>query len=207
MAKINIGSYVMIKLPTRSSKLAPAYQGLYTVIRQTQGGSYVLQDETGALMPRDYPPLDLKLISVDETALADELVEVQAIINHRGKIGRREYLVRCKGQGPEEDKWLTPDKFTDLKTIQDYWARREKQELSTTDKIAPTAPKRGRPPKKISNNEAANSAPKRRGRPSKQPKWVGRPPKNTQSNTPVMQKRKAPSRPANTMQRNKRTRI
>ncbi|OAD66989.1 hypothetical protein PHYBLDRAFT_174696 [Phycomyces blakesleeanus NRRL 1555(-)] len=68
------------------------------------------------------------------------------------------------------------------------------------------APKRGRPPKKVSNNEAANGAPKRRGRPPKQPKWVGCPPKNTQPITPVMQKRKAPSRPANTMQRNKRDR-
>ncbi|OAD71901.1 hypothetical protein PHYBLDRAFT_169815 [Phycomyces blakesleeanus NRRL 1555(-)] len=170
IVKINTGSYMMIRLPTRSSKLAPAYQGLYIVIRKTQGGCYVLQDETRALMPRDYPPSDPKLISVDETALADELVEVQAIINHRANIGRREYLVQWKGQGPEEDEWLMPDKFTNLKTIQDYWTRREKQELSTMDKIVPTTPKRGRPPKKVSNNEAANSAPKRRGRPPKQPK-------------------------------------
>ena len=30
----------MIRLPTREGKLAPAYQGPYTVLRKTQGETY-----------------------------------------------------------------------------------------------------------------------------------------------------------------------
>ena len=44
----------MIKVATRAGKLAPAYEGPYTVLRQTQGGSYVLQDETGELINHEF---------------------------------------------------------------------------------------------------------------------------------------------------------
>ncbi|KAG0167033.1 hypothetical protein DFQ30_006471 [Apophysomyces sp. BC1015] len=73
----------MVKTPTRSGKLAPIYEGPYTVIRRAQGGSYVLQDGTGALMACDYTPSELKLISQDDFVPANELYESHAIVEHK----------------------------------------------------------------------------------------------------------------------------
>ncbi|CDH60654.1 hypothetical protein RO3G_15169 [Lichtheimia corymbifera JMRC:FSU:9682] len=39
-------SHVMVRVQSRGSKLAPAFEGPYTVLRKTEGGTYVLQDET-----------------------------------------------------------------------------------------------------------------------------------------------------------------
>ena len=120
-------SHVMAKVHTRGSKLAPTYEGPYTVLRKTEGGSYILQDETGALMPRDYSPSELKLISHNSVISTDDLYEVEAIIAHRGKAGQREYLVRWKGYTPEDDTWQLPEDFTDPDFIQQYWKRRGEQ--------------------------------------------------------------------------------
>ncbi|CDH59310.1 hypothetical protein RO3G_15169 [Lichtheimia corymbifera JMRC:FSU:9682] len=126
-------SHVMVRVQSRGSKLAPAFEGPYTVLRKTEGGTYVLQDETGALMPRDYVPSELKLISQDEVVPIDELYELEAIINHRGKPGRRQYLVRWKGYGPEDDQWLDPDAFTDPAFIMQYWNRRNEKEENSPE--------------------------------------------------------------------------
>ena len=57
------GSYVMVMDVTKRSKLDPMFKGPFKVIRRTQGGSYILQDNDGKLLPRNYAPFALKLIS------------------------------------------------------------------------------------------------------------------------------------------------
>ncbi|KAI1289077.1 hypothetical protein EDD11_009441, partial [Mortierella claussenii] len=43
-------------------KLTPRYEGPYTVVRRTVGGSYVLKDGTGEELGRNFAPSQLKLV-------------------------------------------------------------------------------------------------------------------------------------------------
>ncbi|KAG1060856.1 hypothetical protein G6F42_027845 [Rhizopus arrhizus] len=62
------------------SKLSPLYAGgPYIVVRRTQAGNYILKDETNKLLHRDYTPSESKLVNIDETALENEIFEVEKI--------------------------------------------------------------------------------------------------------------------------------
>ncbi|SAM02959.1 hypothetical protein [Absidia glauca] len=50
------GSHVMVKVKTKHSSLAPSYEGLYTVLHKTTNGTYILKDECGDLLSRNYVP-------------------------------------------------------------------------------------------------------------------------------------------------------
>ncbi|KAG1486913.1 hypothetical protein G6F46_014862 [Rhizopus delemar] len=78
------GSHVMAKVPTMTGSLNPVYDGPYTVIRKTRGGSYVLQDEMGLLMSRDYTPSELKPIDLHNiNEDNEEVYEIEGIVDHR----------------------------------------------------------------------------------------------------------------------------
>ncbi|KAG1457145.1 hypothetical protein G6F57_014950 [Rhizopus arrhizus] len=106
----------------------------YRVVRQTQGGSYILRDIDETLMSRNYSPEELKLISQDEIIPKDELYEIEAIIDHRGEPGNREYLVRWKNYSKDDDSWLTSDAFTDPESINNYWRKLGKS-LNKKDEV------------------------------------------------------------------------
>ncbi|KAI1284278.1 hypothetical protein EDD11_001262, partial [Mortierella claussenii] len=55
------GARVMSVDPIKGDKLAPRYEGPYTVVRRTTGGSYVLKDLTGSELGRKFAPSQLKL--------------------------------------------------------------------------------------------------------------------------------------------------
>jgi len=118
------GSYVMTIDVTRSGKLAPRYEGPYKVVRRTKGGSYVLQDNNGSLLPRNFPPSALKLISQDPVR-AGQTYEVQAVLDHKGHGSKRKYLVHWKGYDQSENTWEPVDNFQDISVINDYWKRRK----------------------------------------------------------------------------------
>ncbi|KAG1437143.1 hypothetical protein G6F56_013247 [Rhizopus delemar] len=123
MMDIDEGTPVMVRLPARSGKLAPLYEGPFIVVRKTQGGTYVLKDETNELLHREYVPSELKVVSVDETEIEAELHEIEAIRDHRGNPGHREYLVKWAGYGERVNTWETADSFTEPKPIHDYWKK------------------------------------------------------------------------------------
>lgn len=93
-----INSHVMKRVLQKKGKLYPDYDGPYTVVRKTKGGSYVLKDEQDQLLPIDIPPSQLKLISQDEIAPVEDVYEVDAIVAHRQEPnGSYLYKVRWKG--------------------------------------------------------------------------------------------------------------
>ena len=123
------GSHVMVRLQTKAGQLAPSYVGPYSVVRKNRGNAYILRDHTGALMPRNYTSVELKLISQDEIIELDDegnelkSYEVQAILNHRGTPTKREYLVRWKNYSSEWDEWISQDQFNATDTLRDYWKK------------------------------------------------------------------------------------
>lgn len=118
-------SHVMKRVLHKKGKLHPEYEGPFTVVRKTKGGSYVLKDESGDLLPIDVPPSQLKLISQDDIVPADELYEVEKIIAHQvNSDGKMTYKVRWKGYGPDDDTWEPYEHFTSTEPITEYWERR-----------------------------------------------------------------------------------
>ena len=115
------GSYVMRRDPSKTSSLQPNYEGPFKVLKRNKGGAYLLQDSTGALLPRSVPPSHLKIISYQNDP-SEQSYELQTILNHRGSIQDREYLVKWKHDHP--DTWLHHSKFNDLDIIREYWSRR-----------------------------------------------------------------------------------
>jgi hypothetical protein len=123
---IDNGTAVMCKIQSsvRAHKLAPIYQGPYIVVRKTAAGNYVLKDEKGELLHRDYVPSELKVVSIDETIFEDEVYEIDTIRDHRGPPNNREYLVQWASYGDREQTWEKASAFTNPhKSIPQYWEK------------------------------------------------------------------------------------
>ncbi|KAG1124350.1 hypothetical protein G6F38_013911 [Rhizopus arrhizus] len=137
LIEIENGTHVMVKLPHRPNKLAPLYEGPYTVVRRTKGGSYVLKDEQNELLHRDYTPSELKIVSIDESIIEDEYYTVEEIRDHRGPSGNREYLVKWAGYGDRANTWEPASNFSDPTFINQYWDKRKQlEERSNKRKVA-----------------------------------------------------------------------
>jgi hypothetical protein len=131
-------SYVMVRDHARRKKLDARFEGPFKVIGKS-GNTYTLQDNSGALLPRNYPPSALKLISADPV-FASESYNVDAILNHRSTPHGYEYLVRWQHYTKEHDSWEPAANFDDEATIANYWTRRKESATA-----APTdAPPAGR---------------------------------------------------------------
>jgi transposase InsO family protein len=120
---IPVGSFVVVRKKGIQKALAPVYEGPYEVIRKTDHNNYTLRDELGVLLPREYTPSELKLVSQDAIVSKEEVYEFDAIVAHRGEPGKREYKVRWKNYTAADDSWITADMFTDPQAIAKYWKR------------------------------------------------------------------------------------
>ncbi|KAI7873415.1 hypothetical protein K492DRAFT_139024 [Lichtheimia hyalospora FSU 10163] len=120
-----INSQVVVVIPENErSKLDTPHDGPFTVVRKTQGGSYVLKDARDKLLGRDYAPSQLKLISQDYDLPCDDIYVVDRIVAHEKVApGKYKYLVRWEGYREEDDTWEPETSFTNAHTIHEYWKR------------------------------------------------------------------------------------
>jgi hypothetical protein len=120
-------------------------------MQKTTHGTYVLKDTTGALASRNYVPSELKSVSHDEN---DDIYEVEAILDHKGTPGRRQYKVRWKGYTSEHDQWVKADDLNAQDELDIYWKRREDREEKEKNKKTKAAPARKRKQSDIENDKS-----------------------------------------------------
>jgi hypothetical protein len=118
-----LGSFVVVKKKGIKKSLTPVYEGPYEVVRKTTNNNYTLRDEMGLLIPRDFTPSELKLVSMDALIAKEEVYEFDGIVDHRGEAGHREYKVRWKNYTAADDSWITANMFTDPQAVTNYWKR------------------------------------------------------------------------------------
>ena len=87
---IHIGTLVMVKNILRSSKQETVWIGPFRIVRQTRGGTYVLQNEDLSLHHREPPRDQLKVIAAENGVPFENLYTVEKILNHRGRGKNRE---------------------------------------------------------------------------------------------------------------------
>lgn len=92
------GSIVMAKEPETKSKLAPLYQGPFTVVPRNVTGAYILRDSTNEVLPRSYAASQLKQVT-QALDCADEYYEIASILGHNfSRDGVVTYAVKWKGK-------------------------------------------------------------------------------------------------------------
>lgn len=123
LLNIPVGSFVVVRKKGIQKSLSPIYEGPYEVVRKTARNNYTLRDELGLLLPREYTPSELKLVSQDAVVAKEDIYEFDAIVDHRGEAGNREYKIRWKNYTAEDDSWITAHMFTDPQAIVNYWKR------------------------------------------------------------------------------------
>jgi hypothetical protein len=114
------GALVMKQVLPRPNKASPAWDGPYFVVRRNRGGSYLLKDATGCLLPGGTPIHQLRLISYENNISPDSF-EVEKIVSHRGPTGNREYLIRWKRFSEADDSWVSAQSINSLECIVEYW--------------------------------------------------------------------------------------
>ena len=117
------GSIVMVNVSKpHQSSLKRKFEGPFTIVRCSAGGSYSLIDSAGVSYGSDVSPNRLKLISLPPTAIADSPV-VDRIVSHRGTLRNRHYLVRWSSYPILADEWLSASSFdSSSPLVSSYWS-------------------------------------------------------------------------------------
>ena len=110
---------VMARDMLRTFKWDPPYECPYVVAKKKRGGSYLLQDATGAILKRAFPPSQLKLLPGGSPAL-EQNFKVLQIVDHRDSAAGTEYLVKWR-DSTLPMTWLLYSNFDDVTIVRSYW--------------------------------------------------------------------------------------
>lgn len=130
-----VGAKVMAVDPIMGNKLTPRYEGPYTIVRRTSGGSYVLHDATNMPLGRNYAPSQLKLVLEDP----DQLVsyEIERIVGHRptkNEEGEWDFRVKWKGYPDSDNSWVPQADFNETRCIREYWQKWKEEQIKLKKK-------------------------------------------------------------------------
>jgi hypothetical protein len=137
--KFPVGATVMIRDVLRASKMEPRWVGPYTIAKRTKHGTFSLLDQQNALLGRNVPVDQMKLVALPksnvslqalpsqastpqvEAAAAAVTYTVERILRHRGRANARQYLVSWLGYPDSHNSWEPESNFVDRSVIIDYW--------------------------------------------------------------------------------------
>ncbi|CDH61237.1 hypothetical protein RO3G_15388 [Lichtheimia corymbifera JMRC:FSU:9682] len=128
-----IGTKVVIKNVHRSGKTEPRYTGPFRITGLNRGGAYTLADATGEVHPCNVPPSHIKVVS-DDIPLSKDVYEVERILDHKGRPGHYQYLIKWKGYSEAQNTWEPQDNLNAECLLSQYWDQRKQaqQEAKAT---------------------------------------------------------------------------
>jgi putative transposase len=126
------GSFVMVKDEEAETALDPKYDGPFKIVRRTSKGTYILRDNMGRLLARNYAPEQLKAVLQSSDIPTEETEtdhhEVEKILSHRldTEGGKILYTVKWKGYDESENSEIPYENFDSKKTVDLYYDRIQK---------------------------------------------------------------------------------
>ena len=119
-----VGTKVVIKNVHRSGKTEPRYTGPFQITGLNRGGAYTLADGTGETHTCNVPASHIKVVS-DDISLFQDVYEVERILDHKGRPGNYQYLIKWKGYSDADNSWEPQDNVNAERILVDYWKQRK----------------------------------------------------------------------------------
>ena len=123
--KLDVGDIVMKKI-MKKTKMGERWEGPFEVIEYNEdSGGYKIRERAGKVLKDTYPIEYLWLIDKcfeEEDRLAT--YEIEKVLDHRGNLENREYLVKWKDY--KKNTWVKQERFNTTGCITDYWKSKKK---------------------------------------------------------------------------------
>lgn len=135
--KLKVGDTVFIKSEKIQNKFEPIYNSPFFE-KITEGGNYVLKDNSQNILQDSYPRWRLKLqdtapetLVIEEEKSSDnknKYYDIEKILEHK-RVGRGyKYLVKWKGEPSSKNSWIPGSYFQDKSVLEQYHNKKSSNE-------------------------------------------------------------------------------